>query len=81
MRQYFEAYKNHQDEATQAFIALRKMTTKRLPRVPGMDTLIRLAWRIECGRSAQEAAAREYMYRWSLALKSPIFGVPHALGL
>ena len=81
MRQYFKAYQDHQDEATQAFIVLRKMTSKRLPRVPGMDTVIRLAWRIECGRSVQEAAAREYLYRWSLALKSPIFGVPHTLGL
>lgn len=81
MHKYFQAFADHEDEAAQAFIALRKMTTKRLPRVPGMDTLIRLAWRIECGRSVQEAAAREYMYRWNLALKSPIFGVPHSLGL
>lgn len=50
-------------------------------RVPGCDTVIRLAWRIECGKTAEQAAAREYVYRWGLALKSPIFGVPHTLGL
>jgi hypothetical protein len=51
------------------------------PRVPGCDTIIRLALRIDVGRTAEEAAAREYLYRWSLALTSPIFGVPHTIGL
>lgn len=54
----------------------------KLPRVPGMDTVIRLAIRIEQGRSIEEAAGREYFYRWNLALRSPrCFGVPHTLGL
>ena len=49
-------------------------------RVPGCDTAIRLAVRIEVGHSIEVAAAREYLYRWRLALQSPIFGAPHALG-
>ena len=51
------------------------------PRVPGMDTVLRLAVRIDCGRSPEEAAAREYLYRWDLALRSPLFGVPHTIGM
>lgn len=49
-------------------------------RAPGMDTRSRLAWRLHCGRSPVEAAAREYLYRWNLALQSPVFGVPHHFG-
>jgi hypothetical protein len=51
------------------------------PRVPGMDTVLRLAVRIDCGRTVEEAAAREYTYRWELALRSRIFGVPHTIGM
>lgn len=49
--------------------------------VPGMATDARLAVRLGAGRTVEEAAAREYLYRWGLALQSPIFGVPHALGM
>ena len=52
-----------------------------LGRVPGCDTVVRLAHRISCGRSVEEAATREYLYRWSLALKSRVFGAPHVIGL
>ena len=51
------------------------------PRVPGMSTDVRLAIRIENGKTIEESAAREYVYRWSLALQSPVFGVPHPIGL
>ena len=52
-----------------------------MPRVPGMDTVIRLAVRIDQGRTIDEAAAREYLYRWNLALISPLaFGAPGLLG-
>jgi hypothetical protein len=51
------------------------------PRVPGMDTLTRLAWRIRCGRTPEEAAVREYVYRWNLANRSPVFGAPHIIGM
>lgn len=50
-------------------------------RVPGMDTVIRLAIRIDCGRDVEGAAAHEYIYRWKLALQSVVaFGSPHLLG-
>lgn len=50
-------------------------------RVPGCDTIIRLAHRSYHGRGVESNAAREYLYRWSLAIQSPIFGVPHTIGL
>ncbi|TAJ74140.1 MAG: hypothetical protein EPO45_17220 [Sphingobium sp.] len=37
-------------------------------RIPGCDTVIRLAIRIYQGKSIEEAAAREYSYRWHLFL-------------
>lgn len=37
-------------------------------RIPGCDTAIRLAIRIHQGKSVEEAAAREYSYRWHLFL-------------
>jgi hypothetical protein len=57
-----------------------------LPKVPGATMSIRMAERLGNGMSAEQAAAREYVYRWSLALTpSPrnagLFGVPHTLGL
>ena len=66
-------------------------------RVPGCDTVARLAHRISCGRTIEEAAAREYLYRWRLAILAPdqcmlphnstmdpcvsIFGTPHTIGM
>ena len=68
-----------------------------MTRIPGMDTGIRLAIRIrEYGYSEEEAAAREYGYRWHLALNQwinhaeacsrtrPICGAwtpPHLIGM
>lgn len=95
-RRYMLAYEAHEPEARAAFALYREYCGGNPPpRVPGMDTVIRLAWRIECGRSVEEAAAREYLYRWGLAIKpadqamlphnttvSPaasIFGAPHAI--
>lgn len=73
------AWPKRQVEAVTAMDLLQ--TWGDFPRVPGMDTVIRLAVRIEFGQSLEQAAAREYCYRWELALRSPIFGVPHTLGL
>jgi len=81
MHQYIAAYQKWKPEAEIAMDRFEDMTGHQLPRVPGCDTVIRLAWRMECGRTLQESVAREYIYRWSLALQSPIFGVPHALGM
>jgi hypothetical protein len=64
-------------------------------RVPGMGTTERLAIRLYAGKSIEEAAAAEYLYRWHLAIKAPdqclvdtvrnpvcsVFGTPHTIGL
>ena len=64
-------------------------------RVPGCDTIVRLAHRSYHGRDIESNAAREYLYRWNLALDTaknrwvyrdapsgPLaFGQPHLLGL
>jgi hypothetical protein len=41
-------------------------------RVPGMDTPLRLAVRIHRGKTVEEAASKEYLYRWNLFLASMI---------
>lgn len=78
-----DAQRLYKKEALEALEILKTMCGGALPpRVPGMDTVTRLAWRIRCGRTPQEAATNEYVYRWKLALQSPIcFGAPHAMGL
>ena len=51
------------------------------PRVEriGCDTYTACLYLACLGRTALEASAREYLYRWSVALTSPVFGVPHPL--
>lgn len=75
-----EAWPLHEAAAMEAFRLFQSWCTTPLCRVPGMGTPDRLAIRIHLGRSVEEAAAREYCYRWRLALQSPVFGVPHLLG-
>jgi len=66
------AYSKHKEAAAEAHAIYRRYCGGKVPpRVPGMDTVIRLALRIENGRSIEEAAAREYLYRWHLAIKAP----------
>lgn len=66
------AYQTHGDAAREAFKLYATHCNGKPPsRVPGMDTVIRLAVRIESGRSIEQAAAREYLYRWQLAIKEP----------
>ncbi|RWO06329.1 MAG: hypothetical protein EOS07_22080 [Mesorhizobium sp.] len=71
------------DDAALAYTAFVRMCGDVRPiRVPGMDTVCRLAVRLHTkGYSVQEAAAREYVYRWHLALQSRVFGVPHTIGM
>lgn len=69
MNPYVTAYQTHRDAAHLAKDILDSWLPAPLPRVPGCSTSIRLAWRIECGRTIEEAAAREYLYRWALAIK------------
>lgn len=79
MTECLAAWRDYKPEALQAEALLNSWGD--FPRVPGMDTALRLAHRLAFGRSVEEAAAREYVYRWNLALRSPIFGVPHTIGM
>jgi hypothetical protein len=92
MHQYLAAYETHKSAAHEAFTMLKTWYDRVVYRVPGMDTVIRLAWRLECGRTVEEAAANEYLYRWRLAIRDfdqcgggngavSVFGAPHTLGL
>ena len=57
------------EAAAEAALALfRGYCDTPQPRIPGCDTLIRLAIRIHRGMSVEQAAAREYAYRWHLFL-------------
>lgn len=76
------AMRDHLLEAETAYSLYKSHCENRVPiRVPGMDTIIRLARRIYLGSTPERAAASEYLYRWNLALRSPIFGAPHSLGM
>ena len=66
------AYLKHRGAAEAAFHLYRSYCGGNVPaRVPGMDTVFRLAVRIDCGKTIEQAAAREYLYRWHLAIKEP----------
>lgn len=81
MNRYLAAYEKHKTAAHDALRQFRALCDYPVPRVPGMDTVIRLAWRIECGRSVEEAAQREWFYRMSLAAdRWRVFGSPQLLG-
>lgn len=93
MREFQRVYLAHKVEAEKAY-ALFLDHYPDAPRVPGMDTVCRLAWRIAHGKTAEQSAAREYVYRWGLAIKPfdqcegntrnpacSIFGAPHTIGL
>lgn len=89
------AYAKHRaaaDEAFRLYVAYCGGSAPR--RVPGMSTDIRLACRIHNGKTIEEAAAREYVYRWHLAIKPfdqcgpgirnpccSVFGTPHTIGM
>ena len=72
-------YENRQaaDLATKLF---KRWCTLPIERGP-LPAHIRIGARIAAGATIAEAASREYLYRWNLALRSPIFGAPHALGM
>ncbi len=78
---FVTAYHGHKAEAVAAWEAFKLLCDYRVPRVPGCDTVIRLAWRIECGNTIEQAAAHEFLYRVNLSMRSPIcFGAPILLG-
>ena len=94
MNQILEAFERNKRAAHDAYVLFLEYYPDA-PRVPGCSTVIRLAWRIECGRNVEEAAAAEYLYRWRLAIKPSdqvlntsvrnpcvsVFGTPHAIGM
>lgn len=59
------------DDAKAARALFDSWCDKGLPRVPGMGTTERLAMRMHVGKSIEQAAASEYVYRWALAIKAP----------
>ena len=96
MNYAIRAYQQHKLAAHEAFDLFQDYCGGKVPpRVPGCDTVIRLALRIHHGKTIPEAAAREYLYRWQLAIKAPdqcigaatrnpccsVFGTPHTIGL
>lgn len=46
----------------------RSYCAQPMPRIPGCDAGLRIAIRIDPGMDAEQAAAREYSYRWRLFL-------------
>ena len=62
------AWREHKEVALQSLAIYRSYCTRPIPRVAGCDTSIRLAHRIAHGFTVEEAAAREYVYRWGLAI-------------
>ncbi|AFU87872.1 hypothetical protein CcrColossus_gp002 [Caulobacter phage CcrColossus] len=75
------------NDIKQACELFAAMIVGPLRKVPGADTATRMAERIGHGRTPEQAAAREYLYRWRLALDArprnaaAVWGVPHTLGL
>jgi hypothetical protein len=67
-----KAWPARSTEAAQAMEAYKAYCGGVLPpRVPGCDTIIRMAIRIDSGKTIEEAAAAEYKYRWLLGIKAP----------
>lgn len=81
VQQWRRAIVQHRISACAAYDTLKAFYAWPIGAVPGMDTCSRLAIRIDCGKTVEQAAASEYLYRWHLALRSPVFGVPHTLGV
>lgn len=90
------AWPARQAEALQALDLFRSWCIQPPPRIPGMDTVLRLAVRIDQGTTVTEAAAREYSYRWHLFAGAfvshaesrsrthpigAVFPAPHLLGM
>lgn len=81
------AAEDHRAAILDACERARAFMAADLPRVPGASMDWRMAERIGlAGMTPERAAAREYAYRWALALipsarNASLFGVPHTLGL
>lgn len=75
-----QALAENRTNADRAMELLETWFDEPVERVPGMPTLLRLAFRLSLGRTVEQAAAREYVYRWHLALQGRAWQVPHCLG-
>lgn len=90
------AWPLHKEAAREAFALFDSYCASGMRRrVPGMGTTERLAIRLYAGKTIEEAAAKEYLYRWYLAIKAPdqcidtcvrnaccsVFGTPHTIGM
>jgi|GEM_PF-3518419 len=89
------AWPLHKNDANAAFDLFDSWCADGMRRrVPGMGTTERLALRLFYGKTIEEAAAAEYLYRWNLAVKPfdqcgqgtrnsacSVFGTPHSIGL
>lgn len=53
-------------KSIEADVAFRELCTEDMARIPGCDTVLRMSVRILHGQSAEQAAAREYAYRWHI---------------
>lgn len=91
-----DAWPKHQSAAEDALKLFRSYCSQPMRRIPGMDTVLRIAVRINAGNSIEQAGAREYAYRWHLALNQwinhaesrsrsrPVTGAwqaPHIIGM
>lgn len=90
-----QACARHVDAVAYAKRLYDSYCTLPMPRRDGMPTALALAWKIDHGLTAEQAAAHEYLYRWRLAIKAAnqvigasirnpavsIFGAPHTIGM
>jgi hypothetical protein len=65
------AWPLHKDDAVKAFDMFESWNAARMRGVPGIGTVERLAVRLYLGKTVEQAAAAEYVYRWYLAIKAP----------
>lgn len=85
--QFMRAYEALRIDAHATEATFEAYCGRKMRRVPGMCTVIRLAVRLQNGKSREQAAAAEYLYRWRLVLDAEprsadaLWGVPHALGM
>ena len=77
MHPVMQAYLDHRPAAEEALRLFRAMCDYQVRRIPGCDTVIRLAWRISLGMTPERAAVREYLYRVNLAIDYGLAVWPH----
>jgi hypothetical protein len=62
------AYEDHDSAIREAAALYLAMRPHPMPYVHGSGVSTRMAHRLICGYTIEQAAAREYVYRWSLTL-------------